>query len=100
MGHNSPEHFMSLMGTILSNCVFTEVYITNGPEACAQQIQHSEAQVIVCDTMRRYHEKIAPVKNLFPWVKAVIIYGEKTHVQKGKQKKNTQEGALRVINWQ
>lgn len=61
MGHNSPEHFMSLMGTILSNCVFTEVYITNGPEACAQQIKHSEAQVIVCDTMRRYNEKIAPV---------------------------------------
>lgn len=35
MGYNSPEHFMALMGTLLSNCVFTEVYITNGPEACA-----------------------------------------------------------------
>lgn len=31
IGHNSPEHFMALMGTILANCIFTEVYLTNGP---------------------------------------------------------------------
>jgi hypothetical protein len=34
--------------------------------------------------MKRYNEKIAPVKDMFPWVKAVIIFGEKTTVQKGK----------------
>ena len=35
MGYNSPEHFIAIMGTILSNCIFTEVYLTNGPAACA-----------------------------------------------------------------
>lgn len=34
MGHNSPEHFMALMGCILANCIFTEVYATNGTGAC------------------------------------------------------------------
>ena len=34
MGHNSPEHFMSLMGSILANCIVTEIYATNGPQAC------------------------------------------------------------------
>jgi len=34
--------------------------------------------------MKRYNEKIAPVKDMFPWVKAVIIYGEKNNTQKGK----------------
>lgn len=36
MGHNSPEHFMALMGSIMANCIFTEVYLTNGPQACLQ----------------------------------------------------------------
>ena len=54
LGYNSPEHFMSIMGTILSNCIFTEVYLTNGPEACAQQVLHSDAQIIICDTFKRY----------------------------------------------
>lgn len=54
MGHNSPEHFMAIMGTILSNCIFTEVYITNGPDACVNQVIHSQAQVIVCDTYQRF----------------------------------------------
>lgn len=50
MGHNSPEHFMALAGTILANCIFTEVYPTNGPAACAAQVTHSNAVVIVCDS--------------------------------------------------
>jgi len=43
MGYNSPEHFMSIMGVILSNCIFSEIYLTTGPEACATQILHSNA---------------------------------------------------------
>lgn len=63
LGPNSPEHFMALMGTILANCIFTEIYITNGPQACATQIQHSQSQVIVCDTRKRYEERFLPIKD-------------------------------------
>ena len=45
---------MALMGTIHANCIFTEVYLTNGPDACQNQVIHSEAEVIVCDTLKRY----------------------------------------------
>jgi len=34
MGYNSPEHFIAMMGTFLANCIITEIYITNGSEAC------------------------------------------------------------------
>jgi acyl-CoA synthetase (AMP-forming)/AMP-acid ligase II len=90
MGHSSPEHFMSLMGTILSNCVFSEVYITNGPEACAQQVIHSQAQVVVCDTYERFREKIMPGRAMFPWLKAVVIIGDANKAKKED---------IRIINW-
>jgi long-subunit acyl-CoA synthetase (AMP-forming) len=77
MGHNSPEHFMTLMGTVLTNCIFTEVYNTNGPQACLQQIIHSKAEVIVCDTYLRYKEKFMPIMKDIPHkIRAVIIYLE------------------------
>lgn len=34
LGYNSPEHFIAMMGTFLANCVISEIYITNGAEAC------------------------------------------------------------------
>ena len=49
------------MGTILANCVFTEIYLTNGPEACAKQVMHSRASVIVCDTRQRFNDKFQPL---------------------------------------
>ena len=38
MGHNSPEHFIALMGSISANCIVSEIYTTNGPEACLYQL--------------------------------------------------------------
>jgi len=43
MGMNSPEHFISLVGSIISNCIVSEIYATNGPEACIEQLTHSES---------------------------------------------------------
>ena len=28
-GFNSPEHFMSIMGTVCANCIFSDQYMTN-----------------------------------------------------------------------
>ena len=33
-GVNSPEHLASVMGTVLGNCIFTDIYLTNSPELC------------------------------------------------------------------
>ena len=50
MGFNSPEWAIAFMGSIMNNNVNTGIYITNQAEACLYQADHSEAEVIVCET--------------------------------------------------
>lgn len=33
-GENSPEHMAAIMGTILANCVFCDIYPTNSADIC------------------------------------------------------------------
>jgi long-subunit acyl-CoA synthetase (AMP-forming) len=51
MGHNAPEWVISFMGAIFANCVSSGVYITNLPDACLYQAHHSEAEVVVVDSI-------------------------------------------------
>jgi long-chain-fatty-acid--CoA ligase ACSBG len=51
VGHNAPEWCISFIGGIANNCVSSGVYITNTPEACLYQAEHSEAEVIVVDSI-------------------------------------------------
>ena len=37
-GMNSPEHLASIMGTVLANGIFTDVYVTQNPEVCVRQV--------------------------------------------------------------
>lgn len=52
-GMNSPEHLASIMGSILANCIFCDVYMTNSPEVLLAQIMETKSKVIVCDTYKR-----------------------------------------------
>ena len=51
MGHNSPEWVISFQAAIMYNAVSTGVYITNLEDACLYQAEHSEAEVIVVDSI-------------------------------------------------
>jgi len=51
MGHNAPEWTIAFIGGVFANLVSSGVYITNGPESCLYQAEHSEAEVIVVDSM-------------------------------------------------
>ncbi len=51
MGFNSPEWVISFFGSIYHNNIASGVYSTNGPDACSYQSEHSEAEVIVVDTL-------------------------------------------------
>jgi hypothetical protein len=66
------------MGTILANCVFSDIYPTNSPEVCLYQVKHSKAQIVCCDTYQRLKTKFLPnAKQLIELgVKAFIIFGE------------------------
>ena len=50
-GYNSPEWAIAFWGSMMHDNVVSGVYVTNGPEACQYQAEHSEAQVIVVDTL-------------------------------------------------
>ena len=52
-GMNSPEHLASIMGSVLANCIFSDIYMTNNPEVCLKQVQETKSRVIVCDTYKR-----------------------------------------------
>ena len=52
MGFNSPEWAISYCGSMMHNNVVSGVYTTNGEEACLYQAEHSEAQVIVVETLK------------------------------------------------
>lgn len=74
MGFNSPEWVFAFIGAILINCVGTGIYSTNGPEACLYQVDHSEAEVVCCETndmLKRFDF------SKLPRVKAFVVWGEK-----------------------
>ena len=52
-GMNSPEHLASIMGSLLANCIFTDIYMTNSAELCLKQVKETKSKVIVCDTYKR-----------------------------------------------
>ena len=57
MGINSPEHFMAIMGTVMNNCIFSELYRTNSASACLEQLEYSKSNLIVCDTWQTLQDK-------------------------------------------
>lgn len=51
MGFNCPEWAIAFFGSIMHNQCVSGVYTTNGDDACRYQAEHSEAQVVVVDTI-------------------------------------------------
>ena len=74
MGFNSPEWTISHYGAILHNNCVSGVYTTNGADACRYQAEHSEAQVIVVDTMEQFEQYVGILDQL-PEVKALVAWG-------------------------
>lgn len=50
MGYNSPEWIFTFTGGLMANSLVTGIYITNEPEACMYQINHSESEIVVVET--------------------------------------------------
>lgn len=74
MGFNSPEWAIAFVGGVLNNMVGTGIYSTNAAEACLYQTDHSEAEIVCCETNE--HLKRFDLSKL-PRVKAFVVWGEK-----------------------
>ena len=74
MGFNCPEWAIAYYGSMMHNNVVSGVYTTNGADACQYQAEHSEAQVIVVETIN--HLKIyMNIIDQIPEVKALVCWG-------------------------
>jgi long-subunit acyl-CoA synthetase (AMP-forming) len=51
MGHNAPEWVIAFQGGTMYNCITSGVYPTNNADACLYQADHSEAEIIVVDSI-------------------------------------------------
>lgn len=73
MGHNAPEWVISYLGGIMYNCIVSGVYPTNNAEACLYQADHSEAELVVVDSIEQL-KKFEVNFHKLPNIKAVVIY--------------------------
>ena len=74
MGFNSPEWAIAYYGSLMHNNVVSGVYTTNGADACQYQAQHSEAQVIVLETLNHLKTYMSIIDKI-PEVKALVCWG-------------------------
>ena len=73
IGHNSPEWVIAFIASVSANMVASGVYPTNTAEACFYQAEHSEAELIVVDSieqLKKYEINLHKLPNL----KFIVIY--------------------------
>ncbi|XP_019359943.1 PREDICTED: long-chain-fatty-acid--CoA ligase ACSBG1 [Gavialis gangeticus] len=75
LGFNSPEWFISAVGTVFAGGIVTGIYTTNSPEACHHIAHDSKANIIVVDSQKQL-DKIMQIWNRLPHLKAVVQYKE------------------------
>ena len=100
-GKNSPEHLAAIMGSILSNCIFTDIYMTNNPEQILKQVRETGSKVIICDTYKRLKAKfLGPHADELAeaGVKACFLFDEgTTEKTAGISFKGTAK--IKIYNW-
>ncbi|XP_019388925.1 PREDICTED: long-chain-fatty-acid--CoA ligase ACSBG1 [Crocodylus porosus] len=73
LGFNSPEWFISAVGTVFAGGIVTGIYTTNSPEACHHIAHDSKANIIVVDSQKQL-DKIMQIWNHLPHLKSVVQY--------------------------
>ena len=73
IGHNAPEWAISFMGGLSYNCIVSGVYPTNNADACYYQAEHSEAEIIVVDSIEQLKKYEINLHRL-PNIKAIVVY--------------------------
>ncbi|KAM9312859.1 long-chain-fatty-acid--CoA ligase ACSBG1 [Gastrophryne carolinensis] len=73
LGFNSPEWFISAVGTVFAGGIMTGIYTTNSPEACHYVASDCRANIIVVENQKQL-EKILQIWEKLPHLKAVVQY--------------------------
>lgn len=73
LGFNSPEWFISAVGTVFAGGITTGIYTTNSPEACYYVAKDCRANIIVVENHKQL-EKILQIWEKLPHLQAVVQY--------------------------
>mmetsp|Transcript_7420 Transcript_7420/g.21093 ORF Transcript_7420/g.21093 Transcript_7420/m.21093 type:complete len:709 (+) Transcript_7420:94-2220(+) len=92
IGFNSPEWFLGNFGAIAAGAKSAGIYTTNGPEAAAYIVDHSEAEIVLCENPMQLQKFLVVLKDL-PNVKAIIMWT-------GEVPEQAKEASVPVLSWE
>jgi len=75
IGSNSPEWFMSAIGSVFAGGCSSGVYTTNNSHSVLYQLKHSRANIAVVEDYQQL-DKILPFRDELPDLQSIVIYGE------------------------
>jgi len=79
IGFNSPEWFLSNMGAIACGGKAAGIYATNGPEACQYIAEHSQAKVVLCDSVKhlaKFVEVLNGSASSLPALQHIVMWSD------------------------
>lgn len=69
-----PELYIAALGTLKSRCVFCPLFSAFGPEPIRARMMIGTPQVLIT-TEALYQKKVAPLRDLLPFLKHVVLVG-------------------------
>merc|ERR1711970_994500 len=75
IGSNSPEWFISAIGSVFAGGCSSGVYTTNNSHSVLYQLKHSRANIAVVEDYQQL-DKILPFRDELPDLQSIVIYGE------------------------
>ena len=73
-----PEFYVSALGTLKNGSVLCPLFSAFGPEPVRQRLERGDGRVLVT-TPVLYRRKVAPIRDLLPALKHVILVGGGSH---------------------
>ena len=73
IGYNSTEYIISNCGAIFAGCIAAGIYTTNAADACHYVAEHSDAAVVICQSLKQLN-KFLEIEDRLPKLKALVMY--------------------------
>lgn len=73
IGFNSPEWFISVLGTIFAGGLVSGIYTTNNPETCQYIANDSKANIVIVENDMQL-QKFLKIRKDLPHLKAIVQY--------------------------
>jgi long-chain-fatty-acid--CoA ligase ACSBG len=73
LGYNCSEWFIDFFGAVFANCIGCGHYLTNGPDAVAYVVDHSDSEIFVAENQEQLN-KVLQVWDSLPRLKKIVVW--------------------------